>query len=222
MNMRNLVNIPTLLKGTIADLIDGEKEFEDSAGNKKKLCKLTKNDILLLFSLKETTENQTRGFWFRLGWQRSSVSERQQLLDNMYCQSRLEPIFANNDQSWIKIKNLKGAQLNVFNEIQNAKKHDMFPTVIILSRILIAHIAVDKGALSNQTFGYYEKYISNKHLVGKHFIPHLKNVRLEGNQLNHHIEYFENINIVSNKEKAKLCFQIICNLLEHIYAFEKQ
>lgn len=119
-----------------------------------------------------------------------------------------------------KIKNLTGTNLNIFKQIQFCANYRKWESVILLSRILIMHVAIEKSAQQNQKFFEYIEYLHKKHILKPQFIKLLNLIRKWGNELNHEYNTFSDENQKTNEQVAKLCIEIVIDILNHLYKYK--
>ncbi len=122
------------------------------------------------------------------------------------------------------IKNLDGTNLKIFNEIKfNANNHK-WQTVIMYSRLLIMHIAIDQSKKNNdkkefKNFKESIDYLEKQKNLNPTLHGLLNNVRKIGNSINHDYESFKKENEEEISKKAKLCYQVVVDVLNNLYKY---
>lgn len=103
----------------------------------------------------------------------------------------------------------------LYDEARRCFGASAYSAVVMLSRKLLMHIAVNKGAEEKKRFEYYVNYLSEKNLIpegSKGWVDKIRNV---GNSENHEIK-------ISTKEEAEKILKFTEMLLKIIYEFPSE
>lgn len=100
----------------------------------------------------------------------------------------------------------------IYTEIKNCYSVQSWTSVVLLSRKLLMHIAVEHGAEEDKKFIEYVDYIKDEHLIPKGCSEWLEKIRSRGNHINHTITLTE-------MEEAKEIFEFIQIFLQVNYEF---
>lgn len=100
----------------------------------------------------------------------------------------------------------------IYKEIKNCYSVQAWTSVVLLSRKLLMHIAVEHGALEDKKFIEYVDFIKKEHLVPKGCAEWLEKIRGRGNSVNHTIT-------LSDIDEAKEIFEFIQIFLQVNYEF---
>jgi Domain of unknown function (DUF4145) len=100
----------------------------------------------------------------------------------------------------------------VYEEARRSTAQNCFTGAVLLCRIILMHIAVEKSAKEKLSFFEYVSFLSDKGYVppdGKHWVDH---IRGKGNEANHEI-------VLMNAADARLLLIFVEMLLRFVYEF---
>lgn len=103
----------------------------------------------------------------------------------------------------------------LYDEARRCMSVNAFTSKVLLSRKILMHLAVERGAKVGESFIFYVEYLAEKGYVppdGKLWVDH---IRINGNDANHEIKVF-------TKEEGELLLTFLEMLLKFIYEFHKK
>lgn len=100
----------------------------------------------------------------------------------------------------------------LYDEVRDSFSKGAFTTTVLGCRKLLMHVAVSKGAKSNQNFVDYVEYLSSKGYVPPDAKSWVDHIRTKGNEANHEI-------VIMSEEEAKDLIAFVEMLLKLVYEF---
>lgn len=101
---------------------------------------------------------------------------------------------------------------DLYAEIRNATAAGAYTAVVLASRKLLMHIAVESGAKPGESFVSYVDYMVDNHFTPPNSKPWVDNIRQLGNDANHEI-------VIMGQTEAKDILKFIENILRFKYEF---
>ncbi len=108
------------------------------------------------------------------------------------------------------VEDCPDAVTQLFNEARNCMSVSAFTPAVLACRVILMHIAVEKGAEPKLTFAAYVKYLVDKHFVPPGGHDWVDAIREKGNEANHGIE-------MMTGQEAERILTFVQMLLRFIY-----
>lgn len=99
---------------------------------------------------------------------------------------------------------------NLYNECRKSYQNECYHSVIMVSRLLLMHIAVDKGDVPGRKFIQYLDYLEAEGYIGSQNKPWVDRIRTIGNTYTHEL-------VDASKEDAEKEILLLKQLLGNIY-----
>ncbi len=100
----------------------------------------------------------------------------------------------------------------LYDEARDSYSKAAYTASVLCCRKLLMHIAVSKGAETNQKFIEYVEYLSTKNYIPPDATPWVDYIRQKGNEANHEI-------VIMSEEEARDLISFVGMLLKLVYEF---